>query len=785
MSSLSTKTLSLPGWSADPLARRITLARISLALERLLPALWPAAGFVAAYLALALLGVFAYLPWALQALLLASVITATGLSLYENLDGFLWPRALEGARRLERDSGFVHRPISEKDDVLSGGAGDAFARALWQQHQLRTIPADGFRVAPPHADLKSRDPYYLRYVALFALAAGLVLARGHVMDRLASAFDSGAGAAASIDAWIDPPAYTDLPLQSLTADDKGVIAVPAGSALNLRVHGAGRAPGLAAGMNAAPRFAGSDGEYASNAVITRDARVQVRVGGHAIGDWRIHAVPDAPPIIVFTATPGRTERDALKVTFDAHDDYGIASARIIITPHGRSGAPLSADLPLAPAKEVSQASFVDLTAHPYAGLLVDARLEARDAIGQKGLSRVVTFRLPARVFTDPLARALIEQRQNIATADAAGRQKVAAGLDALAIAPERFYDGKTNIYLALRAAYWGTKTASHAEEITHVEDLLWQTAMALERGGLLTAAEELRKLQAQITQALAAGAPQEVIDELLKRYNEAMQRYMQALANNPPAPGQQQPLPPDAKVLGQNDIQALLKAIQQLSQSGAREQAAQMLALLQNMLENMRMAQSGQGGGGQGGQGNKALNDAIQKFGDIMGKQRGLLDKTFRQNHGQADPKDGGPQGLAKQQGDLEKQLNDAVKGLDPKLAQKLRDAGKAMGEAKGALGQKDFDNAGNAQKNALEALRQGASDLAKEAMKSQNGQREGKDDPLGRGTSPFGSSKVKIPGPSDLARAREILQELRRRAGEMNRPQQERDYIDRLLKSF
>ena len=495
--------------------------------------------------------------------------------------------------------------------------------------------------------------------------------------------------------------------------------------------------------------------------------------------------PPLPPTIAFTATPSRTEREAVKFSFDARDDYGVASVRVILTPHGRHGAPLSADLPLAPAKIVSQTGFVDLTAHPYAGLLVDARLEARDAIGQAGLSRSVTFRLPARVFTDPLARALIEQRQNLATADASGRRAVTAALDALAIAPERFYDGKLNTYLAIRAAYWGVKKATHPEEIDHVEELLWQTAVALEHGGLLTAAAELRKLQAALTAALAAGAPQEVIDELLKRYDQAMQRYMQALAANPPTPGQQQPLPPDAKVLGQQDIQAMLKAIQQLAQSGAREQAAQMLAILQNMLENMRMAE-GKGGSSGQGQGNKALNDAIQKFGDMMGKQRMLLDKTFRQGHGQGDPKDGGPQGLSKQQGDLQTQLESTLKSLDPKLADKLHGAGKAMGEAKGALGQKDFDNAGNAQKNALEALRQGASDLAKEAMKEgQNGQTSGKDDPLGRGTAPFGNSGVKIPGPSDLARAREILQELRKRAGEMGRPQQERDYIDRLLKAF
>ena len=96
----------------------------------------------------------------------------------------------------------------------------------------------------------------------------------------------------------------------------------------------------------------------------------------------------------------------------------------------------------------------------------------------------------------------------------------------------------------------------------------------------------------------------------------------------------------------------------------------------------------------------RAFEDAIQKFGDMMGKQRSLLDKTFRQSHGQGDPKDGGAQGLSKQQGDLQNQLDNILKGLDPKLADKLKGAGKAMGDAKGALGQKDFDNAGNAEAN-------------------------------------------------------------------------------------
>ena len=165
-----------------------------------------------------------------------------------------------------------------------------------------------------------------------------------------------------------------------------------------------------------------------------------------------------------------------------------------------------------------------------------------------------------------------------------------------------------------------------------------------------------------------------------------------------------------------------------------------------------------------------------------MGKQRALLDKTFRQQQGQADPKDGGAQGLQKQQNDLEKELQDSLKGMDGKSAQKLREAGKAMGDAQTRWVKKDLTNAGSSQNPALDALRQGAQALADEAEQGRSSQGGGREDPLGRSASPLGSSGIKIPGHRSGAR-RQILEELRRRAAQMNRPQAERDYLDRLLK--
>jgi hypothetical protein len=60
--------------------------------------------------------------------------------------------------------------------------------------------------------------------------------------------------------------------------------------------------------------------------------------------------------------------------------------------------------------------------------------------------------------------------------------------------------------------------------------------------------------------------------------------------------------------------------------------------------------------------------------------------------------------------------------------------------------------------------------------------------DPLGRdenGMGMFDTSDVKIPEQSDVQRAKQLIDELRRRSGDRERPQIERDYIERLLRQF
>src|SRR5258708_12875871 len=166
MPTSSPRTASQSGWWTDPPAARIELARAALAIERVLPRLWPALGFIGVCLAPALAGLFAFLPWPLQALLLAATITAIGLAVYDGFEDFAWPRTLDAARRLERDSGLKHRPISERHDGLVGD--DAFSRALWALHRPRPLPGR-FPIPLPHPAIAPRHPHALHCLLLLPL----------------------------------------------------------------------------------------------------------------------------------------------------------------------------------------------------------------------------------------------------------------------------------------------------------------------------------------------------------------------------------------------------------------------------------------------------------------------------------------------------------------------------------------------------------------------------------------------------------------------------------------
>jgi uncharacterized protein (TIGR02302 family) len=183
-------------------------------------------------------------------------------------------------------------------------------------------------------------------------------------------------------------------------------------------------------------------------------------------------------------------------------------------------------------------------------------------------------------------------------------------------------------------------------------------------------------------------------------------------------------------------------------------------------------------------------------MGDLQQDQQGLRDRLKKLQEELAKrgmgPGQRGQQGQPGQDGDP--QQGDGEDGLGA--------ADNAMGDAGGKLGEGNADGAVDSQGKALDALRKGAQSLA-EAMQQGDGDGQGdgpsnragrqqsggnQSDPLGRPLhgKDFGDDMtVKIPGEIDVQRVRRILEELRRRLGDPQRPQIELDYLERLLKDY
>ena len=116
------------------------------------------------------------------------------------------------------------------------------------------------------------------------------------------------------------------------------------------------------------------------------------------------------------------------------------------------------------------------------------------------------------------------------------------------------------------------------------------------------------------------------------------------------------------------------------------------------------------------------------------------------------------------------------------------------MERAERALREGDLDGASQEETRALEQLRQGAREMAQQMLRQMPSRyglndSQGELDPMGRPPQrtdgPDPGVGVKVPDQIDIQRAREILEELRRRLGEPTRQPLELEYLERLLKRF
>jgi len=456
---------------------------------------------------------------------------------------------------------------------------------------------------------------------------------------------------------------------------------------------------------------------------------------------------------------------------------------------------------------------------------------AKDLAGQSGRSEAVELVLPERRFTKPLARAVVEQRRRLAE-DPRDRLQVARALDALTLEPEEFIED-LQVFLGLRSAYWRLQRETTRSARNSVMAQLWNIALRIEDGNLTDAERALRAAQERLSKALEQGASDEEIQKLMQELRQALAQFLDQLSkqaqNQPPMQGMDR----NSQFMTPQDIEQMLRNLENMARSGDRDMAQQMLSQLRDLLDRLqsgRMADQGQ---------SQRFGQMMDEFGNLLGRQQQLLDDTFGQQRrqgersqqpgqrgqgqrgqrGQGQQGQGqqgqGQQGQGQQQGQGEGEDGDQMGALGDRqrelrdmlgrLQRGLRDfglnapgqfngAGEAMERAERALRDGDLEGASQEEARALEQLRQGAREMAQQMlsqMPSRYGMSDsrGELDPMGRPPQrtegPDPGVGVKVPDQIDIQRAREILEELRRRLGEPTRQPLELEYLERLLKRF
>lgn len=810
---------SLTNWGvghATPRLKRVSmLTRLALALEHLSAAFWPLPVLLLFFFTLVFFDLLPRLPGWLHVAFLVSVLAACAGLAWRGLKHWRQPTYQEARRRLEVENDLRHRPLVNMDDRLASGRGNKVSETLWRQHRQKQLAALGQLRAPlPRPVLARFDPWAMRGLAILVFVVSLTFGYGDWRERVARAFQPQFGAldraSLKFDAWISPPAYTALPPIFLTAEEQETVEVVEGSSLLAQVQGAEKAELLVdERVISFERFAQS--ALKVEQILTSANTLGVEADGESIGNWAVSMIADMSPTAVFTAPPRKSERLSLRIDYEARDDFGLESLtaeinRIV----GAGNSPLELEifLPRTGAQEAAGASFHDLTAHPWAGLAVEVRLVARDALGQEGTNDPARIVLPERFFEHPVARAIIELRKQL-TIEPDKRAPVASRLEELAARPEH-YRHDTLVALALYVAAGRLIRDTGMNSVPEVQEILWDTALRIEEGELGIAERDLRQIQEALLEALAQGADDSEIERLMDELQQALENFLQALAEQMMSQAQQGGPPPDlgqdGQLIDSDQLREMIEKARELAKSGARDAAQELLAQLQNILENLRAQPLAEGMEGE-------FNDAhrlMSQMEDMLNQQQDLLDRSFERSQrtspseGESDQPSPENQLDAQEQEALRKQLGEMMRQLGDMLGDIPQSLGRAeqdMRSARDALNRNRPGQAVQPQARSLDQLQQGMRSMAESFLQMfDNLQERGSGnlanrpgrgsgpDPLGR-ESGMGRKEatqgVDIPDEAELQRSREILDELRRRRGERFRPPVEIDYIDRLLRRF
>ncbi|MCX8132995.1 MAG: TIGR02302 family protein [Roseococcus sp.] len=548
----------------------------------------------------------------------------------------------------------------------------------------------------------------------------------------------------------------------------------------------------------------------------------LRLPWRAEDDWglaglraelRLDARPDAPPILLDLPLPGATPRQARGLAqpdFSAHPWAGLPVRIRLVARDGAGQEGVSETATL----ELPERSFN----HPVARAMIEVR---------KGLSR------------DPGARTqAIRALDGIAAEPEAFEHDVATLLSLRLARGMLLRDRRAEAVPEVQDILWEAALA-----LEEGRDSRTARALAEAQRQLREAMNEAERHPGDERHRQELQRRIEQLREAIRRHLEALAERLQR--ENAEA----LPYDPQQRMMDQRDMERRTRRMEEAARQNRLEDARRELAELEEMLralqegrvmrgESPERQQQRQRGQQQMG----AVQDLVRRQGELLDQgqrraeaedQRRAQERRSQQPWSQRPGAPPAPDARAQadQQAAREREAEARrQRALRRALGELMQQHGDLTGEVPEALGRADQAmrealealaegrDARPAQQEAMRRLQEGGRQMAQQ-MQRQFGQGAGEaegeaDEPmdgefemggegrdseqqLGEGRDPLGrrprentgnadqGSDTRVPDEAELLRTRRLQEELRRRGAERERPAEELDYIDRLLRRF
>ena len=337
-----TNRARIPDQAGLPGGSRLTLAKWILTLENIAQIFAVPLMLAGFFLVLSWLDVFEMLyPWAHLIALIIFVVAFFDALGHARLR-YRAPRPnRQPTAGLKWRAALRHRPLDVLTDRLAV-PGDEQS-VLWRAHIKRSeAQLQNLRWPRWTLSFANRDPYALRYALLIMLGIGIFGSWGVWGGRLLTAVNPALGSLTmfrpALDAWITPPEYTGMqPIMIATPagaqNANNVIDIPEGSTLTAHLaEKGGAAPELSVNGQKIEFAIDDHRDFGVTTPITNGDTISISRGWQQLGAWHIRVVPNQPPKIALTEPVSVTERKALRLAWQATDNYGVASVTAKITP---------------------------------------------------------------------------------------------------------------------------------------------------------------------------------------------------------------------------------------------------------------------------------------------------------------------------------------------------------------------------------------------------------------------------------------------------------------------